>query len=183
MNASLSNALNASDIDDQLFKSILHAELQIRKFIWNGCFPNASARGTELTVAGMGARDFVTLAVHRLCSGTRTYDESKTFLENVDRTTDSLIWSAKRASDRSPFVELKLETADGLPLDPFASEESSSNSPVEEALKEEILEVQRQCIEQLTRAFDGQRDVQDYLDALAGGLTDIDEISEYAGIP
>jgi hypothetical protein len=48
---------------------------------------------------------------------------------------------------------------------------------------EEILEAQRKCFKMIKASFDGDRETQEYLDALEQGFREIEEISQVTGVP
>ena len=130
------------------------------------------------------ADDFVLEALKRLCEGTRNYATSKSLLENLNSVTDSLIWSDKKASDRTGVIDYTEETTEeGMPSDPISTSASPDLFAGEKVVQEEILNAQRKCVKMVKASFDGDKEMQDYLDALSEGYSKPAEIAELTDIP
>jgi hypothetical protein len=183
MDQALKTALNQPDIDDTLISAVEHADLTMRRYVWRGFMPKVSTLNAELTVDDKTANDFVNEALRRLCSGTRTYDSNRTLLENLNSVTDSLIWSDKKASDRTGIIDFapQPEGADKLP-DPIESKPGKDATAAEILSNEEKCEAQANCFEMIKASFDGDKEMQEYLDVLSLGYYKPDEISELTGI-
>lgn len=183
MDPALEAALSGKDVDADILRAIRHVDFTIRKFIWSGFRPTKFDDGSELTVAGLSASDFVDIALHRLITGVRAYDASKTFVQNINRTTDSIVWSAKKSSDRDPTVAYRLEFDEsGLPIDPITLSGDSGPSPADLAVSEDLANEHGKLIENFKNSFDGANDIQDYIEAMAADITSDDEIAEYVGV-
>jgi hypothetical protein len=183
MDQALKTALNQPDVDDTLISAIEHADLTMRKFIWRGFKPTSSTTKAELIVDGKTASDFVNEAIKKLCAGIRTYDLGRTLLENLNSITDSLIWSGKKASDRTGVVDFapQPEGDDKLP-DPIESKPGNDATAAELLANTEQCVIQAKCFDLIRASFDGDKEMQDYLDALSQEYYKPDEISELTGI-
>jgi DNA-directed RNA polymerase specialized sigma24 family protein len=183
MDSALNKALSQPEIGHFLQLAVDHADVTMRKFIWRGFRPRSTSQ-TELMVGDKTAGDFVNEALKRLCEGTRTYNPSKSFPENLNSVTDSLIWSEKKSSDRTGVVDYAEEIKEeGLPSDPISTATGSEAAADTKLLQEEIIADQRKCFQILKASFDGDKQMQDYLEALSVGYFDLTEISELTGIP
>jgi len=183
MDSALNNALSQPDIQHVLLLAIEHADTTIRKYVWRGFHPKASAK-KELMVGDKTAQDFVNEALRRLCDGTRTYNPEKKLLENLNSVTDSLIWSEKKSSDRTgiiDFIEDPHETQS--PQDPTSKAVSPDKGAAVSLVENEVTVSQQKCFQLIRMSFDGDDEMQAYLDALSGGFSDIHEISDLTDIP
>jgi hypothetical protein len=182
MDAALRKALSEPDIDEVLLKAAVHADTTMRQYIWRGFRPSRSGQ-MELMVGDKTAKDFVSEAAKRLCEGKRQYVATKTLLKNLNSVTDSLIWSDKKSSDRTGILDHAEKTSeDELPSDPITTAPASQPSASENLVKGEILQAQRQCIQVLRASFDGDKEMQDYLEALSEGYWKAADIAELMGI-
>jgi hypothetical protein len=183
MDPALNNALSQPDIKHVLLLAIDHADITIRKYIWRGYRPNYSPK-KELMVGDKTAKDFVNEALKRLCDGTRTYNPQKALIDNLNSVTDSLIWSEKKSSDRTGIVDFVENPNEE---DPSPSPISKAVSPEYDAaaklVENEIATNQEKCFQMIKASFDGDKQMQDYLDALRAEFSDINEISALTGIP
>ena len=183
MDQALKTALNQPNVDDTLISAVEHADLTMRRFVWRGFKPRVSTTEAELIVDGKTAKDFVNEALKRLCAEIRAYDSGRTLLENLNSITDSLIWSAKKASGRTGVIDFapQPEGDDKLP-DPIDSKPGRDATAAELLLNAEQCTAQAKCFDLIKASFDGDKEVQDYLDALSNGFYKPDEISELTGI-
>ena len=162
--------------------AVLHADNRIRKFIWRGFRPTKTAK-SEITVGDKSATDFVQEALARLADGRRTYGASRTVLENLNSITDSLIWAAKKQSDKTGIIDYAAtEDGNGDPVDPIATAPDYSLTADEKIKYTELLEDQRRCFRQIHESFDGDDAMQEYLDALSEGIFKRAEISQVTGL-
>lgn len=162
--------------------AVLHADNTIKKFIWRGFRPRITT-GAEIAVGDKSAADFVHEAVKRLLEGRRTYDASKPLLENLNSITDSLIWAAKKQSDATGIVDYaETEDDQGEPIDPISSAQGYELTPDEKIRHAELLEDQRRCFRQIRDSFDGDDEMQEYLDALSTGFFKRADISQVTGL-
>lgn len=78
---------------------------------WRGLKVTLSL-ANELTIEGMGAGDFINLAVEKLMTGQRTYRPDLSAEENLRRTIESDISSFRKTVRRVPWARqtLKQET-------------------------------------------------------------------------
>ena len=184
MDQALKDALNQSDVNETLISALEHADLTMRKYIWRGFKPKASPATKELIVDGNAANDFVQKALERLCSGVRTYDSTRTLLENLNSVTDSLIWSDKKSADRTGVIDFPPapEGAECLP-NPIESKAAKTANPAESILSAEYLSDQAKCFQMLRASFDGDSEMQGYLDALSEEYYKPEDIAELTGIP
>jgi hypothetical protein len=184
MDEALTNALSAPDIDDTLLAAVEHADLTMRKYIWRGFKPIFSSSKGELIADGKSAGDFVNEALRRFCSGKRAYNPKRTLLENLNSATDSIVWSDKKTSDRNPLIDFAPppEGAEDCP-DPITAAPAANPNAAELQVMDEESAAQAQFFGQIRASFDGDRETQDYLDALAEEFYDAEEISEVTGIP
>ena len=129
------------------------------------------------------ASDFVQEAIKRLRDGQRTFDPSRTLLENINSVTDSVIWSEKKSSDRTGLIDYG-ETRDeeGLSSDPISQATSSFAAPGDNLVLDELRQHQRRCFEELRASFNGDDEITKYLDALANGFFKPADIQELTGI-
>jgi hypothetical protein len=184
MDPALKAALSQPDIDDTLISAVEHADLTIRRYIWHGFKPKSSMAKAELMVDGKTAGDFVNEALRRLCEGIRTYDSARTLLQNLNSVTDSIIWSDKKASDLTGVVDFppKPAGADSLP-DPIESALGKNPTPLETLTIDELSIAQTKCFDMIRASFDGDAEMQEYIDTLSLGFHKPEEISDLTGIP
>lgn len=183
MDEALNKALNAPDINDTLLSAVEHADATMRRYIWRGFKPNFPAAKGELIVDGQSAGDFVNEALRRLCAGKRSYNPNRTLLENLNSITDSIISSDKKSSDRTPVIDFApIENAEECP-DPITAAKDAVPDAAALLVKNEDCAFQTECFAQIRESFDGDKETQHYLDSLAAGFFDINEISELTGIP
>jgi hypothetical protein len=184
MDEALKTALGQSGIDDMLLSAVEHADLTMRKYIWRGFKPKCSTVERELIVADKTAKDFVNEALRRLCDGTRAFNSERTLVENLNSVTDSLIWSAKKTSDRTGIVDFAPppDRAESLP-DPVTSQPGKEGTAAELLVQAEQCEAQAKCFDLIKASFDGDKETQEYLDALSQEFYETDEVSELTGIP
>lgn len=179
----LNNALHQPDINHVLLLAIDHADITIRKYIWRGHRPKSSLKN-ELMVGDKTAGDFVNEALRRLCDGTRAYNPQKTLIDNLNSVTDSLIWSEKKSSDRTGIVDF-VESPDekDSPSNPISKAVSPEYTASAKLVENEIATNQDKCFQMIKASFDGDKEMQDYLDALRGEFFDINEIAALTDIP
>jgi hypothetical protein len=182
MDEALNTALSHASIEDTLLSAVEHADLTMRKYVWRGFKPKSSPFTKELIAADKTAKDFVNEALKRLCAGKRAYDSDRTLLENLNSVTDSLIWSAKKTSDGTGIIDFAPPDGAGLP-DPLASKPGKEPNAAELLVHNEQCEAQAKCFDLIKASFDGDKETQDYLDAISEGFFGTDEISELTGIP
>jgi hypothetical protein len=129
------------------------------------------------------AEDFVKEAVRRLCDGTRTFNPQRSLLENLNSVTDSLISSDKKSSDRTGIVDFCQQPGESEELvNPLLTKPSPENAADADLVGKEISECQNKCFGLVKASFDGDKDTQEYLEALSQGFFDIEEISTVTGI-
>ena len=129
------------------------------------------------------AKDFVQDALRKFLEGTRSYDSDRSLLDNLNSATDSLIWSEKKSSDRVPLVDYAKETTEeGIPIDPLSTAVDPSPSPSQEVIGAEVLQAQKNHFQNLLASFDGDKDMQEYLEALSAGIFDLSEIEQVTGL-
>jgi DNA-directed RNA polymerase specialized sigma24 family protein len=183
MDLALNNALSQPDVKRVMLLAVGHADATMRRYIWRGFRPKASGE-SQLMVGDQTADDFVNEALKRLLDGTRAYNPARSLLENLNSVTDSLISSAKKSSDRTGVVDFVEETKeDGLSSDPVSTAVGSELATDTKMLEDEIIADQRKCFQMLRASFDGDKEMQDYLDALSERFFDLAEISDLTGIP
>jgi hypothetical protein len=171
MNLALKAALTQPDFRKIVARAALHADTTIRKYIWRGHRRRFTDTG-EVMVGDKTASDFVSEAILRLIDERRTFDASRTLLENLNSITDSLISAGKKHSDRSGMVDF-LETSgnqEGGATDPISRKSTSELSPDVELREAEFLQDQRRCAESIVASFDGNPEMQEYLRALSAGF-------------
>jgi hypothetical protein len=182
MNPAVRAALNQPGWNETFAMAMLHADNTMRKFIWRGFRPRRTGKN-EITVGDKSAGDFVQEAVERLVNGKRAYTTSKTLLENLNSITDSLIWSAKKKSDKTGLVDYAdVEDENSTPSDPISTAEGYELTADEKVKHAELLEDQRRCFRQIRDSFDGDDKMQEYLDALSEGIFKRAEINEVTGL-
>jgi len=176
-------ALKGPDWNDAFARAVLHADTVIRKYVWRGFRPKFRAEN-EITVGDKSATDFVLIAVERLLEGKRAYDCSKDLVSNLNSITDSLIWSEKKHSDRTGIVDSAESTDDDSEtIDPVSTAQDSSLTADQKVLLEELREDQRRCFNEIRASFDGDNQMQEYLDALGERIFKRAEISVVTGLP
>ena len=169
--------------NDTFARAVLHADTTIRKYIWRGFRPKFRAEN-EITVGDKSASDFVLDAVEKLLNGERTYDPSKDLLSNLNSITDSLIWSEKKRSDRSGIVDyVESIDDDGGATDPISAAQDSDLTADERVVQDELREDQRRCFNEIKASFNGDVEMQEYLDALSQRIFKRADISAVTGIP
>jgi hypothetical protein len=184
MDEALKKALNHPDVDDTLLSAVEHADMTMRNYVWRGFKPKSAKANCELMVGDKTAADFVSEALKRLCDGTRSFNAQRGLLENLNSVTDSLIWSDKKSSDRTgivDFPQLPDESEDWN--NPLANKSSDELSADIMLIQNEQCETQRKCFEMFKASFDGDKETQNYLDALSQGFLGIDEISTLTDMP
>src|SRR6516225_7505650 len=145
MDPAVNAALNQPGWEKTFAMAVLYADTRIRKYIWRGFRPKSTGKN-EITVGDKSAADFVQEALKRLIEGKRQYDSDKTLLENLNSVTDSLIWSAKKQSDKTGIVDYaEIEDEGGKPIDPISTAKSFELTPEEKLQHDELLEDQRRC--------------------------------------
>jgi hypothetical protein len=183
VNPAVMAALKQPNWKDTFGRAVLHADTTIRKYIWRGFRPKFRAEN-EITVGDKSASDFVLDAVRKLLEGKRTYDSSKDLLANLNSITDSLIWSEKKSSDRTGIVDYgEAPDENGEESDPISTAQGVELTASEELFRNELREDQRRCFRAIRASFDGDQQMQEYLDALSEGIFKRAEISEATGIP
>jgi hypothetical protein len=98
--------------------------------------------------------------------------------------TDSLIWSDKKASDCTGIIDFapQPEGTDKLP-DPIESKPCKTATAPELLLDQEQCAAQAKCFGEIKASFDGDKEMQEYLEVLSHEFYKPDEISELTGIP
>ena len=163
-------------------QATFHADTTIRKYIWRGYRRNYNPEG-EVMVGDKTAKDFVSEAVRRLIDGRRTFDPSRSLLENLNSITDSLISAEKKHSDRSGIVDYVEESDDaGQRTDPISTAVDVGLLPDEKLRQTEFRRDQRRCVDAIKASFDGDDQMQQYLEALSAGFKR-SEISELMDVP
>jgi len=184
MDEALKKALDQPDVDDTLLSAAEHADMIMRNYLWRGFKPKAAKASCELMVGDKTAGDFVNEALKRLCEGTRAFNAQRGLLENLNSVTDSLIWSDKKSSDRVgiiDFPQLPGESEDwNNPLANKAGNELSADAML---IQNELCKTQQKCFEMIKAAFDGDKETQNYLEALSEGYFGIEEISILTDLP
>jgi DNA-directed RNA polymerase specialized sigma24 family protein len=183
MHPQLKGALTHPGYRKIIARAAIHADTTIRKYIWRGHRRKFNEAG-EIMVGDKTASDFVSEAILRLIDGRRTFDPSRTLLENLNSITDSLISSEKKHSDRTGIVDY-LETTgeeESGATDPITSKATTEPPPDMQLRQKEILEDQRRCIESIVASFDGDPDMQEYIKTLGAGFKR-SEIAELMEIP
>ncbi len=183
INPALADALAKADRDEVLLRAYDHADWVMRRYFWRGFRPSSSTKSAELMVGDKTAKDFVHDALRRFCEGIRSYDPAKSLLENLNSATDSLIWSEKKTSDRTPLVDYAKETTEeGIPIDPLSTAVDPDPSPSQDLVTAEVLEAQENHFKNLLASFDGDKDMQEYLEALSAGVFDLSEIEQLTNL-
>ena len=184
MDPSLATALAQPDFNHVMLLAVSHADTVMRKYIWRGLRPAASSSQEELVVDGKAAKDFVNEALRRLCDGTRTYNPTRSLLENLNSVTDSIISSAKKTSDRTGVVDFVTESSeDSAQSNPISTAISAEQPADQQLVADEVVANQDKCFQMLRASFDGDKEMQEYLDALSSHYFDLAEISTLTGIP
>lgn len=183
VNPAVMAALEQPGWSDTFGRAVLHADTTIRKYVWRGFRPKFDAK-REITVGGKSAKDFVLDAVEKLLEGKRAYDPARDLLANLNSITDSLIWSEKKRSDRTGIVDYVERVDDDEDrIDPISAAQDADLTADEKLVRDELREDQRRCFKDIRASFDGDREMQEYLDALSEGILKRVEISEVIGIP
>jgi DNA-directed RNA polymerase specialized sigma24 family protein len=182
MDSPLDAALNHPDYERTLALAVAHADITIRKYAWRGLRPTFRS-DQEILAGDKSASDFVQEAIKRLRGGQRTFDPSRTLLENINSITDSLIWSEKKSSDRSGLIDYgETKDEEGFSSDPISQATGSFAAPGENLVLDELRQDQRRCFEELCASFNGDDEITRYLDALANGFFKPADIQELTGI-
>ena len=182
MSPALKAALDQPGCRETFARAVLHADTTIRRYIWRGYRPRNTG-SNEIMVGDKTAMDFVSEAIIRLMDGRRTFDGSRSLLDNLNSVTDSLISSEKKRSDRSDIVDYAEKNDDeGNPTDPISTAAEIALTPDEKLRGEELREDQRRCFATINASFDGDDQMQKYLEALSAGFKR-SEISELMGVP
>lgn len=183
MNEALLKALEDPELTKILLKAAIHADTRIRKYIWRGFRPKYSNL-TATMPTDKTAEDFVSEAILRLLNGIRTYDATRSLLDNLNSITDSLISSEKKASDRTGLVNYHEETNEsGAPNDPISLAPDINEPSDNELIDNEIKLTQQKCFENIYNSLDGDKQAKEYLDAIKEGFIKPSEISELTGMP
>lgn len=176
-------ALKGPGWSDTFARAVVHADTTIRKYVWRGFRPKFRAEN-EIAVGDKSASDFVIEAIERLLDGRRNYDPSKHLLSNLNSITDSLIWSQKKSSDRTGIVDYVESTDDdGDAIDPISTAQDSGLTASEQKVRDELREDQGRCFNEIRASFNGDTEMQEYLDALSQRIFKRADISEVTGIP
>jgi len=184
MDEALKKALSQPDIDDTLLSAIDHADVIMRNYVWRGFKPKSSKVDYELMPGDKTAKDYVNEALKRLCEGQRTYNPQKSLLDNLKSITDSLIWSDKKSSDRIGIIDFEQQANETDEwADPLANKSGNELAADQILVQKERVETQHKCFELIKASFDGDKETQDYLEALSQGFFDIEEISALTEIP
>lgn len=182
MDSPLDAALNHIDCEKTLVLAVAHADITIRKYAWRGLRPMFRSH-QEILAGDKSAPDFVQEAIRRLQDGRRTFDQSRTLLENLNSITDSLIWSEKKSSDRSGLVDHgEAKDEEGISSDPISQASGSFAAPGENLILGELRQDQQRCFQELRASFDGDDEMTKYLDAVANGFFKPADIEELTGI-
>jgi hypothetical protein len=182
MDPALDAAFSQPDLEATLARAVAHADITIRKYMWRGFRPKYGSN-KQILAGSKSADDFVSEAIARLLDGKRSYDASKTLIENINSITDSLIWSAKKSSDRSGVVDyVEKSTEEGSLSDPISRAPSTDLTPTEKLVSKELCEDQHRCFESLRASFNGDNEMREYLEALSQGFFKPAEIREVTGI-
>jgi DNA-directed RNA polymerase specialized sigma24 family protein len=183
VNPAVMAALSGPGWDQTFSRAVLHADTTIRKYFWRGFRPKFK-KETEIAVGNKSATDFVLDAVEKLLDGKRTYDAAKDLLSNLNSITDSLIWSEKKSSDRTGVVDhVESPDEDGGTADPISMAQDSDLTADQKLIWDELREDQRRCFNEIRASFDGDNQMQEYLDALHERIFKRAEISKVTGIP
>ena len=183
VNPAVMVALNGPDWNHTFARAVLHADTTIRKYIWQG-FRLQLGAGKETSVGGKSANDFVLGAVEKLLEGKRAYDPARDLLANLNSITDSLIWSEKKRSDRTGIVDyVERDDDDEDRIDPISAAQEADLTADKKLVRDELREDQRRCFKDIRASFDGDWEMQEYLDALSEAIFKRVEISELTGIP
>jgi DNA-directed RNA polymerase specialized sigma24 family protein len=183
MSPHLRAALAQPDYRDVFARAVLHADTMIRKYIWRG-HPRRYTQSAQVMVGDKTAEDFVSEAVLRLIDGRRTFDANRSLLENLNSVIDSLISADKKHSDRTGVIDIIQENEQtGEPNDPVSTARDTKPPADQQVREAEILEDQRRCIDAIKRSFDGDEQMQRYLEALSAGFkrAEIIELMEIPG--
>jgi len=178
MDSNLKEALVQPNVQDILIRAASHADFTIRLYIWRGFRPTASAASSEVCAGDRSGMDFVMDALEKLLDGKRAYGASKDLLQNLNSITDSLIWSYKTVSDKDPFVDHAVEAdEEGKAIDPISTAEETTPGVADTIVTDEAIQDQKRAVQILRASFDGNEEVQKYLDAMSEGYFKIAEIA------
>lgn len=182
MSPELEAALAQPDYRDVIARAVLHADTIMRKYIWRGHRRSYSQSG-QIMVGDKTAEDFVSEAVLRLLDGRRAFDAGRTLLDNLNSITDSIISAEKKHSDRSGIVDVSEEVDEtSAQKDPISTAPDVRPTADKQLLENELREDQRRCIAAIKASFDGDDEMQSYLDALGAGFKR-SEISDLMEVP
>jgi len=183
VNPAVMAALKEPSWNDTFARAAVHADTTIRKYIWRGFRPKFRAEN-EIAVGDKSASDFVLDAVEKLLNGKRIYDPSKNLLSNLNSITDSLMWSEKKHSDRTGIVDhVESIDDDGDAIDPISAAQDSDLTADERLVQDELQEDQKRCFDEIRASFNGDTEMQEYLDALSQRIFKRADISAVTGIP
>jgi DNA-directed RNA polymerase specialized sigma24 family protein len=182
MSPDLRAALARPDYREVVARAVFHADTTIRKYIWRGHRRSYSQSGQTM-VGDKTAEDFVSEAIMRLVDDRRTFDANRSLLENLNSITDSIISAEKKRSDRSGIVDFLEETGElSERKDPISTAVDVEAAPDKKLRETEFREDQRRCVDAIKASFDGDDQMQRYLEAISAGFKR-SEISELMEIP
>lgn len=177
----LEKALSNTDPNEIMVRAACYAARVLHKYAWRG--RKSSRRANEdFTPDAQSPEDFVNEAFRRLLGGQRTYNPERSLQENVNSVVESLVSSAKKASDRTPLCEIQ-DFDKEAPTDPVAASPSAQGELKHEAADQEFLEDQRQAFKKMRNALQDDPKAQYYLEALSEGYDKPAEIADLTGIP
>jgi len=117
MGTSFHEVITSPAFEDDFRRAVIHARFVIQRYIWRGF----KRLDNGAMVAGKCAEDFVLEALGKFHRKERKYDNERSLLQNLNSTTDSLIWSHKNTVDRDPFIDHEKDFSDdGSPIDPVS---------------------------------------------------------------
>ena len=167
MTPELKKALKDADFKNLMIRACAFADTTLRRYIWRGFRPTSNPSSSQASADGWTADDFVMEALRKLLEGERAFDPSKSLLENLNSATESLVWSRKRSSDRRPLVDYEVSIGEGdEPADPISMAQTASTATQDRLIVDEILAEQQESFERLRAYWDGDKEVQAYLDAM-----------------
>lgn len=179
MDPKLKAALEQPDVERLLTLAVGHADSTIRRYIWRGFRHSGSAQENRACAGDRSADDFVAEALSKLLEGVRAYDGERSLLENLNSVTDSLIWSYKKTSDRSPLVDYAISTGeDGRSIDPITTSKETSPAVDESIVSTECRSQQDRAYDEIRTSFSGNGDMQAYLEAMSEGFFNPRDIAD-----
>ncbi len=105
-------------------------------------------------------------------------------LSGIGRTAMSQIKNEKKHSDRTGIVDYVESTDDeGDAIDPISAAQDSDLTASEQLVRDELREDQRRCFDETRASFNGDAEMQEYLDALSQRIFKRADISAVTGIP